>query len=524
MMVLYPTRHAVHVALAGALTAGVGLVAGQAALVAWGASMVVGIAIARAATFASVTRIRAAGFEMLWHGAVRTVKAVRGREMILEAEVRNRDTLAARFVGLRAIGSSQLKLRVEPSEGEVAASGMLKVKVHVEPLRVGQHGIFGLALELRGAPGLFEVPLTFANPFGVQVLPTSYSLIANSARGGRARLASSTGRAGKVRGDGSDLRELREYVSGDPFKRIAWRASARRGKLLVREVEREERDLVWVVLDASVELWAGAPGTAPLDLAIEDAASIVHRHLLMGDPTGLAIVAGRVLRWVEPAAGPAHAANLMAILATGAATYDQDRSELDEADVALRVIEHLRPLDPKGLADVSRRDLDRLAHRASSVISRAPFEPMLPQGQSPREQLLRRYLAAFGIESPARLDGERTRTDLTLADTLNRVAASRVRPTLIYVVSPAPEPLSPSLQEAIHRLRRHAIELRWSAASYEPAVVAIDDTRPETRYVIRAMLTRAKLARSRGERTLRHAGVKLVRGRARRTELPPEET
>ncbi|MFO0659480.1 MAG: DUF58 domain-containing protein [Polyangiaceae bacterium] len=520
---MVPTRHAVHVALAGAVAAGVELVTGQAALVAWGASMVVGIAIARAATLASVTRIRAAGFEMLWHGSVRTVKAVRGREIVLEAEVRNRDTLAARFVGLRAIGSSQLKLRVEPSEGEVAASGLLKVKVHVEPKRVGQHGIFGLALELRGAPGLFEVPLTFANPFGVQVLPTAYSIIADSARGGRARLAASASRSGKARGDGSDLRELREYVSGDPFKRIAWRASARRGKLLVREVEREERDLVWIVLDASVELWSGPSGVAPLDLAIEDAASLVQRHLQLGDPTGLAMIAGRVLRWVEPESGPAHAASMMAILATGAGTYDQDRSELDEADVALRVIEHLRPLDARGLADVSRRDLDRLAQRAVAVLSRAPFDPLPPAGQSPREQLLRRYLAAFGIESPAKLDSERARSDLTLADTLSRIASGRVRPTLVYVLSPAPEPVPLVVNDALKKLRRHGVEVRWNTSSYEPSLRAIDDGRAETKHVIRAMLARARLSKERGEKSLRHAGIRLARGRARRAEHPPEE-
>ena len=35
-------------------------------------------------------------------------------------------------------------------------------------------------------------------------------------------------------------------------KRIAWKASARRGQLLVRDFEREERDIVWVILEATV--------------------------------------------------------------------------------------------------------------------------------------------------------------------------------------------------------------------------------------------------------------------------------
>ena len=37
-----------------------------------------------------------------------------------------------------------------------------------------------------------------------------------------------------------EIRELREHMPGDPFKKIAWKASARRGRLLVRA--RRSRD------------------------------------------------------------------------------------------------------------------------------------------------------------------------------------------------------------------------------------------------------------------------------------------
>ena len=33
-----------------------------------------------------------------------------------------------------------------------------------------------------------------------------------------------------MRGEGDDLRELREHQPGDPFRKIAWKASARRGR------------------------------------------------------------------------------------------------------------------------------------------------------------------------------------------------------------------------------------------------------------------------------------------------------
>ena len=47
---------------------------------------------------------------------------------------------------------------------------------------------------------------------------------------------------------------------------------------MVREYEREERDVVWFILDASVELGAGNPGYTPLDRAIDEVSGYVTRH------------------------------------------------------------------------------------------------------------------------------------------------------------------------------------------------------------------------------------------------------
>src|SRR4051812_43786855 len=169
-MQLYPTRPAAHLAIAGIAVAAVGVAFGQAALVGWGGALVIAVAVARAVTLVSVARIRAAGFEMLWTGTKRVTRTARGTTIEVEAEVRNRDTLSARYVKLRALASPNLEIKLEPPAGEVTACGRLKVKVKIETPRVGQHGVYGLALEVRGAPGMFEVPLTFANPFGVEVV------------------------------------------------------------------------------------------------------------------------------------------------------------------------------------------------------------------------------------------------------------------------------------------------------------------------------------------------------------------
>lgn len=516
-MKLYPTKTAVQLALAGAAMVSVGVVAGQGTVAGWGIAVLVGVAVARAATLVSVSRIRAAGFEMIWSSSIRKVKASRGVAVEIDAEVRNRDTRAARYVSLRPIGSPSLEVTLEPASGEVPAGGALRVTVKVLPKRVGQHAVFGLSLEVQGSPGLFEVPLTFANPYGIEVLPATFGLHLGSAQGGRSRLRADVGKAGRYRGEGSELRELRERVPGDPFRRIAWRASARRGKLIVREMERDERDIVWVVVDASVEHWTGDPGEAPLDHTLDQAAALVDRHLLQGDHVGLAMIASRRLVTIEPDRGPAHGVALHRALAHGAATYDADRSELSEADVAIRVFEHLRPVDGKPVSESLRRDYDKLAQRASTVAGKAPFAFLLANASSMRERMLRGYLQAFGVDSPARYEPERPLTEREMAIFFEELSRKRKKPSLVLVLAPAPEQISEPLAVALRRLG--ASKVQWEPMRIDSALPGLDDGNLERRALLSAMSIRIRLSRERGERALRRVGVKLARLRRKHRSI-----
>jgi len=507
---LHPTRAAVDLAVAGVVCVGVGLIARQAAVVAWGGALLVGLAVARAVTELGVARVRAAGFEMLWRSEPRVRRVARGEVVELEAEVRNRDTRAARYVGLRVVASPNLEVEVEPNEGEVPAGGRLLAIVRVQTPRVGRHGLHGLSLEVRGSPGLYEVPLTFANPFGIEVLPRPFALSMRSPRGGRSRVVAAEGRPGPLSGDGMELRELREHRPGDPLKRVAWKASARRGQLMVRDYEREERDVIWLLLDASVELWSGPPGKAPLDLAIDEVAAVAMRHLGRGDRVGLGVLGARRLAWLPPERGPGHGMTLLSTLAHAAATHDADRSDLDEVDVAMRVLEHMRPLDPRAAERVRSSDLDRVARRVDRVKARSPFPEAEVWAEAPRERLLRSYLAAFGMASPARLEAERPRTDARLAAALERVARDKPRASIVYVWSLAPDLAArPELARALTHFPRRSADLRWISLRLAPSIPKTgSDLMPA---VGEAVAIRALVAQERGEHELRRQGVRVER-------------
>lgn len=484
--------------------------------------MLLAVAMGRAASLASVTRLRAAGFEMVWNASRRVARTARGETVVLQAELRNRGVDEMRGVGVRTVISSLLEADVEPKVVDLPPHSRVVVNVTIRAKRVGRWGVHGMALEVRGANGggeaLYEVPLMFANPYGIEVLPKSLHHYLESPRGGRARRGAEAGKPAPIAGEGDQIREIREHVTGDPFKRIAWKQSARRGRLMVREMEREEREVVWLMLDASVELWSGPEGKAPLDAAVEECATLAVRHLARGDRVGLVVFASRARTWIPPKGGAAHAKKIAAALASAANMVDADRSEIDEWEVAQRVAEHARPLDPRGLGDIPRSNLDMLAARAESLRARAPFAPRLPFAKSSREQTLRHYLASFGIEVPPRSEGEKELAHATLAQALEKIAREKTRPSVVVVFSPAPDASSEAAR-ALRRLRGRRIDVRWVIPELERAVEPTAPMLPTVEGAVdEAVRIRVVVARTKAERNLRKLGV---RGRPFERRRPP---
>jgi uncharacterized protein (DUF58 family) len=514
-MQLHPTRATFQVAMAGAAMVAVGVAARASAAVAFGGAMLLAVMLGRALALATVTRIRASGFEMVWGTTKRVTRAIRGEEVVLEAELRNRGFDDARGVSVRPVASSMLDVTVHPKTLDLPAASKVRFELRVRARRAGRWGVHGIALEVRGTPlggeGLYEVPLMFANPHGIEAMPRPLYMMLQTPRGGRSRKVAEAGRPAPLAGEGEELKELREHVPGDPFKRIAWKASARRGQLLVREMEREERDVVWLVLDASVELWAGDEGIAPLDVAIDELGGVASRHLAKGDRVGLVVFASRVRTWLPPAGGPLQITRIVAALASAASMVDVDRCELDETELAQRVAEHLRPLDPRGLSDVPRGNLDSLATRAEAMRARAPFAPRLPHATSPREQRFRHYLAAFGVEVPPRVDGERERADAQLAQALEKIAREKKkRPSIVHIWAPPPGPDS-DVGGALRKLRARHIEIRWSMPAFEPSLDGKHrGAIPEDveGVVLDAVKLRVRASQARAERAMRGLGVR----------------
>lgn len=124
----------------------------------------------------------------------------------------------------------------------------------------------------------------------------------------------------RARGDGIEYADLRDYVAGDRLRAINWRASARRGDLVVNERHPERSSDIVLLVDSFADLQAGGRGV--LDDAVRATATLALRYLERRDRVGL-VGFGGVLRWIEPGSGIVQRYRLVeALIETGVApTY-----------------------------------------------------------------------------------------------------------------------------------------------------------------------------------------------------------
>jgi uncharacterized protein (DUF58 family) len=161
----------------------------------------------------------------------------------------------------------------------------------------------GFRVATRFPFGLFSKALRLDAPGEALVGPAVDAVGVDAERTARARDEGGVGR-GLPRPEASGLRA---WAAGDAFRHVHWRASARRGALLVRDREREGRAELWVRLATR----DAEPG-ARFERAVRRAASEAAAGLALGLRVGLATDSARI----APQSGAAQRRRLLAFLAT----------------------------------------------------------------------------------------------------------------------------------------------------------------------------------------------------------------
>ncbi|MEB3851958.1 MAG: DUF58 domain-containing protein, partial [Desulfurococcales archaeon] len=200
--------------------------------------------------------------------------------------------------------------------------------------------------------------------------------------------------ASRRAGAGTEFYSLRDYVPGDDVRLVAWLASARAGRPVVRENVEERRLDLCIIADLSLEAWAGSPGESAADWAMRASLALVEASARTAGRVSYSILLGETALWLEPRRAPEAGESMAEAFASTSPSHASPRSGLGRV---LRAASEEWPsgcvlvalLGPGGLGDAVTGSPDTW-EAISRVAWRMVAVELLPTGATVLEEWLRR--------------------------------------------------------------------------------------------------------------------------------------
>lgn len=105
-----------------------------------------------------------------------------------------------------------------------------------------------------------------------------------------------------LRGDGLELRQLREWREGDALRQVDWKATSRLRRPISREYQAERDQQVVILLDCGRAMRARDEARSHFDQALDAVLLLAYVALRQGDAVGVLAFGGRT-RWLPPVRG-----------------------------------------------------------------------------------------------------------------------------------------------------------------------------------------------------------------------------
>ncbi len=372
-------------------------------------------------------------------------------------------------------GRTELRLSAAAELGVTAPLKTVEapgsVEVIASPVRAGRPFLHGVRMVRRPWPGLFEAEAWFPLNQSIQVLPGIQGRVGLPSGFARTDDLEEASRRVSRAGIGSEFREIRDHRPGDAYRAIAWKASARRGRLLVREFDDESRVTLRLLLDTSPSMRAGEVGRTPLDAALSLCARVSESLLSAGDRVGLVTFDRRTISVLQPGAGKVHRRRLLTTFPDIFGTVAPDLVAPDPADIERRVAEHVRYQRGLEVNRDGRVDDELLDAVTRHLLAEAGVK------LAPAADPVREYCRHFGPALPYRATESAEDLDRGLADSVAKSLEGRRRPSTLLLVSDLQGRPGDGLTAALSTLRRRRHRLLVLAPSAALHLPRPDDGR-----------------------------------------------
>jgi uncharacterized protein (DUF58 family) len=178
-----------------------------------------------------------------------------------------------------------------------------KETYYVRPLRRGDYRFGDIHLRWRGPLGLIhrQGRIPAANP--VKVYPNLLDVRRYDLLLRHNRLQEMGLRHSRLFGQGTEFERLRDYQPDDDFRRINWKATARKHRPITIEYQTERSQNVMAVIDAGRLMQSPVDQIAKLDYVVNAALLLAYVVTGKGDKVGLMTFADDVMHYLSPQSG-----------------------------------------------------------------------------------------------------------------------------------------------------------------------------------------------------------------------------
>ena len=174
---------------------------------------------------------------------------------------------------------------------------------HLRPLRRGDYFFGNLHLRWQGPLKLVVRQARIPAEDAVKVYPNLLDIRRYDLLLRQNRLLEMGLRHTRVFGEGTEYERLREYLPDDDYRRIHWKATARRNRPISIEYQTERSQNIFVMLDIGRMMRSPVEQIAKLDYVINAALLLTYVATGKGDKVGLLTFSDQVTAYTAPRQG-----------------------------------------------------------------------------------------------------------------------------------------------------------------------------------------------------------------------------
>jgi len=203
--------------------------------------------------------------------------------------------------------------KLETVDASLSPSTTVALRLSLRPQSRGRFAFGGVSLRVRGPLGLAYAERLFPQAIFAKVYPdirATRLLLAGGARD----LAKVGMHLLRREGEGTEIEALRDYVPGDDFRDIDWRATARRERPIIRVGRPERSQTLFLAVDCSRLMAVHAGELTKLDQAIQAALLTAFVALRGDDRVGVMLFADELYGLVPPGKGQAQYHRILELL------------------------------------------------------------------------------------------------------------------------------------------------------------------------------------------------------------------